>query len=188
MGRVLFITGGVRSGKSAFAEHYAKELYRKFNSNHLIYIASGVAFDEEMKIRITRHKQDREVSEIKWKTIELTDEVPTKLGEIQNNSVVLWDCITTWLSNVLYKTQVLNSINRLKQIEHYLNEFKQQIISWKRQNIVVILVSNEVLDEQLSHFSEVNLYRQILGNLHQWIVSVCDAAYEMDYSLKRQWK
>lgn len=141
-----------------------------------------------MKSRITRHKQDREVSEIEWITVELADEVPTKLDKFQNNSIVLWDCITTWLSNVLYKTQGLNKINRLNQIEHHLNEFKQQIISWKGQDIVVILVSNEVLDEQLSDFSEVNLYRQILGDLHQWIVAISDETYEIDYSLKRQWK
>ncbi len=188
MGKVIFITGGVRSGKSAFAENIAKDIYIENNSEKLIYIASGVAFDDEMEKRIRRHMQDREASEIKWTTIECVNELPKEIGTFQRNSVILWDCITTWLSNVLYKTEVIQTSKRFVEIENYLNQLKQQIMMWKRQGLAVILVSNEVLDEQVSKFKEVNLYRRILGSLHQWLVSICDEAYEMDYSLIRQWK
>lgn len=188
MGTVIFITGGVRSGKSAFAENYAKELFKNNNSEQLIYIASGVAFDEEMEQRIQRHKQDRKDSEVKWKTIECVDTIPGEIDKFQNNSVILWDCITTWLSNILYKTEQLDETKRLLEIERYINKLKQQIMNWKENNIAIVLVSNEVLDEIQADFKEVNLYCHILGKLHQYIVSVCDEAYEMDYSLIRRWK
>ena len=188
MGQVIFITGSVRSGKSAFAESYTKELFKKNNCEHLFYIASGVAFDEEMEKRIQRHKQDREDSDIKWITIECTDSIPEELDMFQNNDVILWDCITKWLSNILYKTEQLDETKRLLEIERYMNKLKQQILTWKENNIAIVFVSNEVLDEMQSDFKEVNLYCHILGDLHQFIVSVCDEAYEMDYSLKHRWK
>lgn len=187
MGKIIFITGGVRSGKSAFAENYAKKLFRTNKSEQLIYIASGVAFDEEMKNRIKRHQQDRVMSEIKWKTIEIVDRISNETS-ITSNDTVLWDCITTWLSNVLYQTEELEKKVRVLQIERYIDGFQQQLLSWKNNGVTVLLVSNEVLDEESLKISDVHLYRSILGYLHQWIITICDEAYEMDYGIHRRWK
>lgn len=187
MGKIIFITGGVRSGKSAFAESYAIELYKNSQKRNLVYIASGVAFDQEMAARIKRHQQDREVAEVSWKTIEIVDEIHETEVPFKNNHVVLWDCITTWLSNVFYRTENLPETLRLVELKKYLEMLKKQIQHWKEEGVILLLVSNEVLDEPTSIF-EVSLYRHILGNLHQWIVSICDEAYEMDYSINRRWK
>ena len=65
-GKLVFITGGVRSGKSSFAEHYLMDEQAKRN----VYIASGVAVDGEMKERIKRHQDDRENYPVDWVTIE----------------------------------------------------------------------------------------------------------------------
>ncbi|PYF03073.1 bifunctional adenosylcobinamide kinase/adenosylcobinamide-phosphate guanylyltransferase [Ureibacillus chungkukjangi] len=188
MSKLIFITGGVRSGKSAFAEDYAKELYQKFERKNLYYIASGVAFDREMTERIKRHQADRKKAAIQWKTIEIQDEVVFSEVIYPANSVILWECITTWLSNVLYKTEQLDSIERIIEIEKYIKTLKKQLLQWTKDGAIVILVSNEIFDEQSSTYSEVNYYRSLLGILHQWIVHHSDEAYEMDYSKIKRWK
>lgn len=178
MNKLVFITGGVRSGKSAFAEKLAIEKFYN-NQKNIFYLATGVAFDEEMKKRISHHKKGRLQSGVSWKTIEFEGSIPT--FPVTNGDVILWDCITTWINNILYITE--KEENRFKEIQHYLDNFKMTLLNWQKQGAHTILVSNEVLDENKSTYEEVNLYRKILGNLHQWIVEMCDEAYEMDYGL-----
>ncbi|SOC20967.1 adenosylcobinamide kinase /adenosylcobinamide-phosphate guanylyltransferase [Ureibacillus xyleni] len=185
---IIFITGGVRSGKSAYAEKYAIELYKKYQRSSLYYLASGVAFDEEMLKRIERHKEDRSKSNVQWKTIEVQDDFPVEMLDFNQCDVVVWDCITTWVTNVLYKTEQYNIQERQTKIVDYLNRFKSFITQWNDKHSIIIIVSNEVLDEPKSNFEEVDLFRKILGELHQWLVSVCDEAYEMDYSITKRWK
>ncbi|WP_036117336.1 bifunctional adenosylcobinamide kinase/adenosylcobinamide-phosphate guanylyltransferase, partial [Lysinibacillus sphaericus] len=65
---LIFITGGVRSGKSHFAEKAAMQQYQaQFNTaKRLIYLASGLAVDREMEKRIHRHQADRQAQPIQW--------------------------------------------------------------------------------------------------------------------------
>lgn len=185
LGNIIFITGGVRSGKSAFAESYAIQQFQKHNKEDLYYLASGVAFDEEMVDRIKRHQQDRTTSIVKWKTIDIIDKIPTKLT-FSSKDVVLWDCITTWLSNVLYKTE--RDENRIQKIEQYVTLFKQKVLAWGQAGAQLLIVSNEVLDEPSSPYDEANLYRKMLGDIHRWLVSVSTKSYEVDYCIVHRWK
>lgn len=178
MAKLIFITGGVRSGKSAYAEKRAIEFYKK-NQKRIFYLATGIAFDEEMQERIRHHQNQRIGSQINWETIEFESTIPTLT--VQQGDVLLWDCVTTWVNNVLYITE--NKENRINEIERFIEKFKSMVRNWIDKDAIVLLVSNEVLDEQTSNYEEVNLYRKILGTLHQWIVKKCDEAYEMDYSL-----
>ena len=98
-GKLTFISGGVRSGKSAFAERLLVE-GATAAQGRLLYIASGRAVDKEMKRRIERHKLDR--AEESWLTIEQPVDLEKVLPFIQQNDFVLWDCLTTWLANELY--------------------------------------------------------------------------------------
>ncbi len=188
MAKLIFITGGVRSGKSAFAENYAKQLHQQLECDNLYYIASGVPFDEEMRERIRRHQQDRALSEHQWKTIEIQEQLEFDGIKANVKSVILWDCITTWLNNVLYNTEQLDVNKRTLEIENSMAKLKRVLTQWIQSGCTVLLVSNEILDEPASIFSEVNLYRFLLGELHQWIVENSDEAYEMDYSRTKQWK
>ncbi|MEK9198719.1 bifunctional adenosylcobinamide kinase/adenosylcobinamide-phosphate guanylyltransferase [Ureibacillus sp. 179-F W5.1 NHS] len=189
MGKIIFITGGVRSGKSAFAERYAKQLFQIYDRKRLLYIASGVAIDEEMAERIKRHQQDRFNSSVQWETIEIVDDLVFNDELFAEHPIVVWDCLTTWLNNVLYKTELLNGEARTHEINRYIQALKEQVLKWKEVNdCILLLVSNELLDEAQSKFSEVNRYCSLLGKMHQWIVEKCDEAYEMDYSLRKRWK
>ncbi|WP_042474062.1 bifunctional adenosylcobinamide kinase/adenosylcobinamide-phosphate guanylyltransferase [Bacillus ndiopicus] len=184
MGRLIFVTGGVRSGKSAFAERYAQQLAATGGGSSLIYMASGVAFDVEMQARIQRHQADRKHSGAVWQTLEIPDTLTEELLAFERDTVVLWDCLTTWLGNVLYKT----SLEPTHAISQYIKSFKHYIKKWQEQDVIVLLVSNEVLDEPQATYEETELYKRLLGELHQWIVAQCEEAYEIDHQLRKRWK
>jgi adenosylcobinamide kinase/adenosylcobinamide-phosphate guanylyltransferase len=89
------ILGGARSGKSAYAETLASASGRE-----VIYIATARAGDDEMAARIALHRQQRNSQ---WKTVE----EPVALGEAiaqwsSPQRLVLVDCLTVWLSNLLF--------------------------------------------------------------------------------------
>ncbi|MEK4385309.1 bifunctional adenosylcobinamide kinase/adenosylcobinamide-phosphate guanylyltransferase [Solibacillus sp. FSL W7-1464] len=180
---MIFITGGVRSGKSAFAEKYARQLGEE---KTLYYVATGVSFDEEMKKRIIRHQLDRDSQNINWNTVEMQVEVPPAIQELNNDTVVLFECVTTWLSNVLYTYEQRNENS--EYIDNCIGSLQKQLLTWRKQGATIIVVSNEVLDELPSQYGEVNLYRKLLGELHQWIVQKSDEAYEVQFQLVQRWK
>lgn len=89
------VLGGARSGKSAHAEKIARA-----SGLNRIYVATGEARDEEMRQRIARHREDREQDG--WTTIEEPIGLPTVLmREASPSRVLLVDCLTLWLSNLL---------------------------------------------------------------------------------------
>ncbi len=173
-GKCIFITGGVRSGKSAFAEEYIK--WYKQNCQ-AVYIASGVAFDEEMQKRIQRHQWDRRQES--WLTLEVPDCFPNAFSRLHKGHILLWDCITTWLTNILVESL---------PVEDMLEKLKRQLNDWREKGITVVVVSNEVLDAGISEYEFTGNYQQLLGELNQWLVAFCDEAYELDYGMAKRWK
>ena len=94
MGKIDLITGGARSGKSLFAEKYAKKFGKSIS-----YIASAEIYDNEMKERVRLHRE-RRPSE--WRTYEApknADVVIKKAAE--NSDMILFDCLTIYLSNLI---------------------------------------------------------------------------------------
>ncbi len=88
------VLGGVRSGKSRYAGELAREL-----DCPVTLIATGAALDEEMQRRIEAHRASRPAD---WSVVE----EPTHLGAAlraaaQPNRVLIVDCLTLWLSNLL---------------------------------------------------------------------------------------
>ena len=87
--------GGARSGKSRHAEKLARA-----TGVERVYLATAQAFDDEMRERIARHREDR--AEDGWTTIEEPLDLPTALAQTAGSSrVVLVDCLTLWLSNIM---------------------------------------------------------------------------------------
>ena len=91
---VLLVLGGARSGKSVFAEQrvHASGLTK-------VYVATGQAWDDEMKVRIAQHQSRRGKD---WTTVE----APEALGEVVSaqakpGSIVLVDCLTLWINNLM---------------------------------------------------------------------------------------
>lgn len=90
----LLVLGGARSGKSRYAQTRAEAFDRD-----LMFIATAQGFDDEMRDRIARHRDDRGS---RWRTVE---EPVDLVGAIAANSnprtVVLVDCLTLWASNLM---------------------------------------------------------------------------------------
>lgn len=173
-GKLVFITGGVRSGKSSYAERYLMKEQAKRN----VYIASGVQVDGEMTKRIQKHRVDRQNYPVEWVTIEQPRHFEQVIPSIEPGDGVLWDCVTTWLANELYEGD-------MAMVEKQLYEAIDKLLE---QAGVVVIVSNEVLDEPLSTYESVVLYQKWIGQIHQKLVAKADHAYEMEYGIKHQWK
>ena len=189
---LIFITGGVRSGKSHFAEqaavtHYQNESIRK---KRLVYVASGVATDKEMEKRIVRHREDRQAQGVTWLTIEAPYHVNVAFSELVAGDVVLWDCVTTWLTNAFYEGFDTGTpcVEKPGCLEDKLRMMKEAVMTLLEKKVTLFVVSNELFDEPPYASGEVELYRQMLGKLHQWFVSVANEAYEMNYGIVKKWK
>lgn len=90
----LFVLGGARSGKSRYAQQRAESL----DGRH-VFIATAEAWDDEMRDRIARHRADRDG---RWTTINAPRDVPAAIdAQSGSGAVVLVDCLTLWLSNLV---------------------------------------------------------------------------------------
>ncbi|PID15192.1 cobinamide kinase [Sporosarcina sp. P34] len=181
---VTFISGGARSGKSAYAER----LLTHQTTGRLVYIASGVAADEEMKHRIDQHKEDRQHAN--WHTLEQPKHLHEVLPFLKPDDLVLWDCLTTWLANEMYEgyEEGTPCVHRAGCLEQKQNQLLHTIKQMTEIVSQLVIVSNEVLDEWPQYEEETEIYRQIIGILHQQIVKQADYAIEMDHGLPIVWK
>lgn len=174
-GQLIFISGGVRSGKSAYAE----SVVRAAGSARKVYIASGQAYDEEMKKRIERHRLDR--FQDGWHTIEQAYRMESVLEKLQPEDLVLWDCVTTWLANELYEGWETGNMcaDQPGCMEEKWNRLQQTILALLDTVNLLTVVSNEVLDD----FVRDELYQSWLGHIHIWLVQQADQVIEMENGL-----
>ncbi len=97
-GSSLFVLGGARSGKSAFAQQRAEA-----EEGTHVYLATAQAGDAEMEDRIARHRADRGAI---WTTVETPLDLPQAIGERSDGGhVLLVDCLTLWASNLMLGDQ-----------------------------------------------------------------------------------
>jgi adenosylcobinamide kinase / adenosylcobinamide-phosphate guanylyltransferase len=99
---LTLVIGGARSGKSAFAERLVTA-----SSRPRRYIATAEAWDDEMRDRIARHRQDRGVD---WLTVEAPLDLSAALAQAAPGEIVLVDCATLWLTNHLLADHDLDAL------------------------------------------------------------------------------
>jgi len=167
---IIFITGGVRSGKSNYAEALAERLSEHHNQRNLHYIACGVASDPEMHMRIQKHQQKRAEALVEWETWEQPHSLRKIADEFSNKDILVLDCLTTLVNNYMFLLQMTD---------------ENEIISCVLQDIdhlsvmcgQFIIVSNEVF-QGMPHSDSLTLkYQRMLGMIHQHIVEKADHAY-----------
>ncbi|MEH7503660.1 bifunctional adenosylcobinamide kinase/adenosylcobinamide-phosphate guanylyltransferase [Neobacillus drentensis] len=170
---LIFITGGVRSGKSSFAERKAVEI-ASITGGQLNYLATGVPSDPEMKERIEKHQHDREAGSNRWKTVEQSVQIEELANDFSAEDIILLDCVTTLLNNELFSSEQ-------KWDECFLETVKENIItgitSIKKRTGTMIVVSNEVLNEPLLGNEMVFTYGRLLGQIHQYLVKEADQVF-----------
>ncbi|MGF1776346.1 bifunctional adenosylcobinamide kinase/adenosylcobinamide-phosphate guanylyltransferase [Vibrio nomapromontoriensis] len=133
---IELILGGARSGKSRFAENRVKALASqasKPRTRH--YVATSEALDDEMVSRIKHHKLQRGEG---WKEWECPCDLVSQLDRFDSADVVLIDCLTLWLNNVIYHQGASCSNQSLEQ------EIERLVVALQQCSAHVILVSNEV--------------------------------------------
>ena len=156
MSQQYLILGGARSGKSSYAERLASQL----NNNSVTYIATAQAYDDEMQQRISQHQSDRPQH---WRTIEeplnLADSL---LKHDQANHVILVDCLTLWLNNLLCTENDTLLQQQLNALHDTLPQLQSDII----------LVSNEVGMGIVPLGKLSRLFVDESGRLHQQVASL----------------
>jgi len=173
MGKLTFITGGARSGKSHYAEKLAKE-----SGEIVTYIATAIPFDEGMKARIKHHREQRPQE---WETIEQYK----NFSEIQNNQsfmkadVILLDCITIMVTNNMMDYDVDYDNCSMAVVEQVEAKIKKEIIELLKvcQNKKLIIVSNELGMGLVPAYKMGNYFRDIAGRMNQYIAAQADDAY-----------
>lgn len=170
---LIFITGGVRSGKSSFAERKAEQIANETNGQ-LFYLATGVPSDIEMVERISKHQQDRAHGEIRWKTIEKSVQIGQLATHFISRDIILLDCVTTLLNNELFSSKQEWNPSFLDKI---VKTIVTGIIDIKNRAKTLIVVSNEVLFEPVNGNHLVFTYSRLLGHIHQQLAKEADQAY-----------
>jgi len=130
---IILIQGGARSGKSSFAELIAKKL----GGLDVIYLASGVVTDPEMELRIEKHRQQRPVQ---WQTVEEAYNISYYLKDADKNKTILFDCLTTYLGNLIFKKQDYDFIKMEAEI---LEEIEMILKIAQKKDLNLIIVHNE---------------------------------------------
>ncbi len=125
--RIILIGGGVRSGKSTFAVDLARRL-----GERRVFVATARPSDEEMKARIERHQRDRQDA---FATVEEPLDLERALAALGELDVVVVDCLTHWLSNLLVRGDRVETI--LERVDGVV-----RVLGERRHHSV--LVTNEV--------------------------------------------
>jgi adenosylcobinamide kinase/adenosylcobinamide-phosphate guanylyltransferase len=171
MGTLTLITGGARSGKSAFAESLASGAARP-----VTYIATLEPLDEEMRDRIAQHRARRPAA---WRTVEAPTDLIAAAGEADSGDTVLLDCIAVWTSNRLLALQdETPSPAALATLEHALAaEVRALLAALAARGGPAIIVTNEVGDGLVPAYALGRAYRDLLGRVNQQVSRAAAHAY-----------
>lgn len=182
------VLGGARSGKSKFAEQLVQQIrgqIRGQTPNETenrgqtpilapIYLATARGDDEEIQRRIRHHQQRRGES---WTTIEEPLElVATLRQQATNGNVVLVDCLTLWLSNLMFAGADIEK--QSQNLSDFVGELRTP----------VVFVSNEVGQGIVPENTVARKFRDHAGRLHQLMAKSCDDVWFVTAGLPQKLK
>ena len=152
MKEIIFVIGGCRSGKSS----YAMQAAEKVPAEQKIFIATCVPQDDEMKRRVARHQKERSQN---WVTVEAPLDLPEAiLQNSRRGDVILVDCLTLWVSNLLIET------GDEKKTEDTISQLIEVL---EKAICPIVLVSNEVGTGIVPENQLARQFRDITGWVNQ---------------------
>jgi adenosylcobinamide kinase/adenosylcobinamide-phosphate guanylyltransferase len=155
---VTLVLGGVRSGKSRYAQELASAFRR------VVYIATARREDAEMRAKIARHRRERPSS---WKTIEASTSLDCVLREeAPQADLLLIDCLTYYMANLMGRRG-----GGRRKIQTTVQNLCQAV---REVQASVVMVSNEVGSVVVPPYRSGREHRDLLGELNQQIAKVAD--------------
>ena len=172
---LIFILGGARSGKSAFAERLAQQAGR------VLFVATAQAQDDDMRRRIGAHRAKRPPE---WSTLEEPHDLASAIpSALEGHNTCLLDCLTLWVSNLLLAKEANLDAEAeiLEEVERMLDVYDSSHATW-------IVVSNEVGLGVVPATRLGSRYRDVLGRVNQAVASRADKVYLMVAGLALEMK
>jgi len=187
LAKFVLILGGVRSGKSNFAQQMAGRLGDK-----VLFVATAKPLDDEMTLRIEAHKRKRPET---WRTLEIDTKVGQQLREqIGDAEVVLLDCVTLLVSNILtgeggepFSSPSTGEEKGEGENDEAISEAERQVTTEVEDLIaciekykgIFIVVSNEVGLGLVPENKLGRIYRDLLGKANQFLAQHASEVYFM---------
>jgi adenosylcobinamide kinase/adenosylcobinamide-phosphate guanylyltransferase len=161
---IILITGGVKSGKSSWALQCGEKIGSK-----RAFVATATALDEEMEHKIRAHQKQRGD---RWTTFEEPREVAGQVEKIAEQfDVVLVDCLTLWVSNLL---------TLYNMTEDTIRQESQQLAAvLKKSPSPIIVVSNEVSMGIMPADHVSRRYQTLLANTNRDVAAIAGNVYFM---------
>lgn len=173
VGKLILIFGGARSGKSTFAEEYAKALSKK-----ILYIATAASLDTEMEQRIKIHQERRPKY---WDTVEETHDVAGTIKKYGHEyEVIMVDCLTLLTTNLILDNNFPSPDTVETSLEKeagVLDEIKRLGKAALEVSANVIMVSNEAGLGLVPTYELGRFYRDVMGRVNQLMASFAHEVY-----------
>lgn len=169
---IILCSGGARSGKSEFAEQLALSL-----KGRKAYVATGQAFDDEMKDRIKKHQLRRGKE---WITFEIPLHLHKNWEQIKNLSdVILIDCLTMFTSNHVFAHGDINTQEDSNRIESIILEELRLLLQEinNSNDKTVIFVTNEIGLGIVPENKLARYFRDITGRVNREVASAANKMY-----------
>ena len=169
---IILCSGGARSGKSEFAEQLALSL-----KGRKAYVATGQAFDDEMKDRIKKHQLRRGKE---WITFEIPLHLHENWEQIKNVSdVILIDCLTMFTSNHVFTHGDINTQEDANRIESIILEELRLLLEEinNSNDKTVIFVTNEIGLGIIPENKLARYFRDITGRVNREVASAANKMY-----------
>jgi adenosylcobinamide kinase/adenosylcobinamide-phosphate guanylyltransferase len=158
--KVIVVGGGTRSGKSDFALAVARRLGKR-----RLFVATAEPGDEEMHARIRRHRETRGTD---FQTVEEPLAVAEVLPRMEEHDVVVLDCLTLWLSNLLLKGKDAETV--LRQVGELTKVLDRRLAH-------AVIVTSEVGLGLVPETPLGRTFRDVTGLAHQRLADLADEVY-----------
>jgi adenosylcobinamide kinase/adenosylcobinamide-phosphate guanylyltransferase len=172
MKKVMLLLGGARSGKSHFAQEYARR-----NGEKVLFVATAIAGDDDMRLRIEKHKQERPSD---WRTLEVVTDVGMQIEKNAGDAkLIVIDCITMLVNSIFsqYDEKQFNTISDSVLEKEVTAEIEQLQKCLQKMDVSFLIVSNEVGLGLVPDNRMGRLYRDILGRANQMLAQKADEVF-----------
>jgi len=188
--RFILVTGGARSGKSTFAERLAAQLAEPLGGR-VTYLATSETNDAEIAARVAAHRAARPAA---WTTVECPLEAPAAVREHPGAPVFLLDCVTFWVTNLLFRGGAFGGSTPPDEGFNYVKDLlpageeraasarvsagvADLLAALAETGATMVAVSNEVGLGVVPEYPLARLYRDQLGWANQRLAAAADRVY-----------